>query len=67
MRLCLDTKDDMGACIDWIWCCILLHNMLAQLGDAWNEEFAEEIGRILGVQDLHLNVNADIDHDDVGY
>lgn len=67
MRLRLDSKEDMEPYIDWIRCCVLLHNMLAQLGDAWDEEFAEEIPGLLGIQELHLDVNAGIDNDNVGY
>lgn len=67
MRLRLDVKEDMEPYIDWIRCCVLLHNMLAQLGDAWDEEFADEIEEILGLPEIHIHVNAGVQDDDLGY
>lgn len=67
MQLCLDSKDNLGPYIDWILCCVLSHNMLAQLGDAWDEEFADDIEEILDLPELHMDVNAGVQDDDLGY
>ncbi|KNE90635.1 hypothetical protein PSTG_15953 [Puccinia striiformis f. sp. tritici PST-78] len=37
LRLCLNERKHMTEIIRWINCCIVLHNMLAHLGDAWDE------------------------------
>ena len=37
LRLALHTPNDMLHVIKWVNACITLHNMLAQLGDAWDE------------------------------
>jgi hypothetical protein len=34
--LALNTKKDMKEMIGWISACIILHNLLAQLGDTWD-------------------------------
>lgn len=67
MRLRLDEKDDMSPYLDWIRCCVLLHNMLAQLGDAWEEEFADEVGEMLDLPEVLMDVNVGLENDDVGY
>ena len=37
LRLSLQTKRDMQQIIQWVNACVTLHNMLAQLGNAWDE------------------------------
>ena len=37
LRLALHTPRDMRHIIRWVNACVTLHNMLAQLGDAWEE------------------------------
>ena len=37
LRLALGSKTDMKHIIRWVNCCVLLHNMLSDLGDAWDE------------------------------
>jgi hypothetical protein len=37
LRLALQTKRDMQNIIQWVNACVTLHNMLAKLGDAWEE------------------------------
>ncbi|PLW17065.1 hypothetical protein PCANC_11859 [Puccinia coronata f. sp. avenae] len=37
LRLALNSRKDMKQIIRWINACIILHNLLSQLGDAWDE------------------------------
>ena len=37
LRLALASKKDMKHIIRWVNCCVILHNMLSDLGDAWEE------------------------------
>ena len=67
MRLRLDSKENMDPYIDWIRCCVLLHNMLAQLGDAWDDEFADDMEDILAIPEINLDVNDGLENDDIGY
>ncbi|PLW26926.1 hypothetical protein PCASD_23851 [Puccinia coronata f. sp. avenae] len=43
LRLALNNKKDMKEIIRWISACVILHNLLAHLGDAW-EDLDDEIG-----------------------
>lgn len=42
MRQQLHSKKDMQVFIDWVVSCCVLHNMLAHLGDAWDDTYLEE-------------------------
>ncbi|PLW51107.1 hypothetical protein PCASD_02455 [Puccinia coronata f. sp. avenae] len=42
IRLHLYERPHMKWHIKWIYCCIILHNMLAKLGDSWEEQVNEE-------------------------
>ena len=42
MRNQLQTKKDMKDLINWVVCCTILHNLLADLKDEWNELFEGE-------------------------
>ena len=42
MRLHLYRQSDMREFVSWLYSCIVLHNMLAQLGDQWSELFSDE-------------------------
>lgn len=42
LRLRLDEKKDMGFVLRWIKVCAILSNMLADLGDQWDEEFDDD-------------------------
>jgi hypothetical protein len=37
LRLAINRKEDMKHVLDWIKCCVILHNMLANLGNAWDD------------------------------
>ncbi|PLW28739.1 hypothetical protein PCASD_22697 [Puccinia coronata f. sp. avenae] len=41
MRLHLYRRSDMREYVVWLYCCIVLHNMLAQLGDQWANDYAD--------------------------
>jgi len=38
LRLALNEREDMYHILRWVRCCIILHNMLADLGNAWEDE-----------------------------
>ncbi|POW21800.1 hypothetical protein PSHT_02004 [Puccinia striiformis] len=42
MRLHLYKRRHMREVVAWLYSCIVLHNMLAQLGDQWQELEAED-------------------------
>lgn len=42
MRQQLRSLKDMRIFIDWVLACCILHNMLARLGDAWDEMYSED-------------------------
>lgn len=42
LRLRLDQVDDMPFILIWIKVCAILSNMLADLGDLWEEEFKDD-------------------------
>lgn len=42
LRLRLDRVDDMPFILIWIKVCAILSNMLADLGDQWEEEFKDD-------------------------
>lgn len=42
LRLRLDEADDMPFILIWIKVCAILSNMLADLGDQWEEEFKDD-------------------------
>ena len=44
MRLHLYRKSDMVQYVKWIYCCIILHNMLANLGDSWEDLIQDSDG-----------------------
>lgn len=43
LRLRLNEAKDIAHVLDWIKCCVLLHNMLASLGDAWRDLDVKEV------------------------
>ena len=51
MRLHLYRKSDMLHYIKWIYACTILHNMLANLGDSWDELFHDTDGTSNGEED----------------
>lgn len=42
LRLRLDEKKDLPFILTWIKVCSILSNMLADLGDQWEEEFKDD-------------------------
>lgn len=42
LQLRLDKEDDIQFILIWIKCCAILSNMLADLGDQWEEEFQDD-------------------------
>jgi len=42
MQQQLRNKNDMRILLGWVMSCCVLHNMLAMLGDSWDEKFLEE-------------------------
>ena len=42
MRTQLQNVKDMEQLINWVLCCVILHNMLAKINDQWNELFNDE-------------------------
>ena len=42
LRLRLDEKKDLPFILIWIKVCAILSNMLADLGDQWEEEFHDD-------------------------
>ena len=42
MRTQLRNKDEMKETIDWIMACTILHNLLANLKDQWDELYQED-------------------------
>lgn len=69
LRLRLDKPGDMRAILKWIHASFILHNMLAALGDAWEEEFADDYsnGAYEDVDNLFLEMENVIGDDEVGH
>ncbi|RKO92622.1 hypothetical protein BDK51DRAFT_50823 [Blyttiomyces helicus] len=42
MQTQINSDKDMKAFVEWVWVCVVLHSMLADLGDAWSELSKEE-------------------------
>jgi hypothetical protein len=42
MRQQIRTKQDMQVHVDWTTACCILHNMLASLGDQWDDRFKDK-------------------------
>lgn len=42
LRQPLRDKNDMQILVNWVIACCVLHNMLAQIGDFWDEEYKEK-------------------------
>uniref|UniRef100_A0A0S1MJ54 DDE Tnp4 domain-containing protein n=1 Tax=Phakopsora pachyrhizi TaxID=170000 RepID=A0A0S1MJ54_PHAPC len=42
LRNQLRSKDEMESLIKWVVACIILHNMLANIGDVWEELFMDD-------------------------
>ncbi|KAI7945494.1 hypothetical protein MJO29_011882 [Puccinia striiformis f. sp. tritici] len=59
MRLHLFKPEHMQEYIRWIYACIILHNMLASLGDAW-VDLADSISDQGGDEDENTDSNSDV-------
>jgi len=58
MRQQLRNKNEMSIFTSWVSACCILHNMLANLGDAWSDMYLNDEGRV-SENPLHGRVPAD--------
>uniref|UniRef100_A0A0S1MID1 DDE Tnp4 domain-containing protein n=1 Tax=Phakopsora pachyrhizi TaxID=170000 RepID=A0A0S1MID1_PHAPC len=42
MRNQLRSPEEMNSLAEWVLACVVLHNMLAKIGDKWDEMFRDD-------------------------
>lgn len=69
LRLRLDKPEDMGGILRWIHATCILNNMLAALGDQWDDDFADDYANDMykGADNLFLEMANVIGDDKLGH